>query len=100
MKPKKITVSQFLLLKNLKIAEVNVKIPRSKTETEEKIVTVEDGKEATSVVANTAVSATAVGGIKGGNVLQTVGSFIVQIEPAKVGYSGEWMDLKVEVMSA
>lgn len=91
---------QQTVLKNLKIAEVNVRIPRSITETEEKIVTIEDGKEATSVDVNTAVSAPAVGGIKGGNVLQTVGSFIVQIEPAKVGYSGEWMDLKVEVMSA
>jgi len=93
---------QQTVLKNLKIAEGNVKIPRSKDSVEvedEKVIEAADGTGEAKQTSVTSVAA-AIAPSKGGNVLQTVGSFIIQIEPAKVGYAGEWMDLKVEVTSA
>jgi large subunit ribosomal protein L9 len=36
----------------------------------------------------------------GGNVLLSVGSYTVLVEPARVGYAGVWMPLRVEVASA
>ena len=92
---------QQTVLKNLKIAEGNVKIPRSKDVVEvedDKVIEAADGTVEAKQTSVTSAAASAPS--KGGKVLQTVGSFVIQIEPAKVGYAGEWMDLKVEVTSA
>ena len=92
---------QQTVLKNLKIAEGNVKIPRSKDAVEvedDKVIEAADGTVEAKQTSVTSAAASAPS--KGGNVLQTVGSFVIQIEPAKGGYAGEWMDLKVEVTSA
>lgn len=97
---------QQTVLKNLKIAEANVKIPSPKeglVAAEETVTSAAASADTVGTIETKKSSETSVAAsvpVKGGNVLQTVGSFVIQIEPAKVGYAGEWMDLKVEVMSA
>jgi len=58
------------------------------------------GKLPVAAAEPAAVAAAAAARAAGGNVLLSVGSYTVLVEPARVGYAGVWMPLRVEVASA